>query len=89
MMAHFNRIEALLGLTRVEAARAELDAEVAVLAAAGLDTAREDYGRRWRRLHAVVLVLSGEPAKAIPIARSSKRKFFSRSRQSDPPAGGQ
>jgi tetratricopeptide (TPR) repeat protein len=68
MNTHFNRVEALLGLARVDAARAELDAEVAVLDAAGLDTAREDYGRHWRRLQAKVLVMAGEPARAIPIA---------------------
>jgi tetratricopeptide (TPR) repeat protein len=68
MMAHFNRVEALLGLDRVADARAELDADLAALGAAGLDTAREDYGRRWRRLQAKVLVMGGEPAKARPIA---------------------
>jgi tetratricopeptide (TPR) repeat protein len=67
MMAHFNRVQALLGLERVEEARAELDAELGVLGAAGIDMARDDYGRRWRRLQAKVLVMAGEPVKARPI----------------------
>jgi tetratricopeptide (TPR) repeat protein len=67
MNVHFNRVEALLGLARLDDARATLDAEVKVLGAAGLDTAREDYGRHWRRLQAKVLVMAGEPEKALPI----------------------
>ncbi|HEY2509290.1 MAG TPA: serine/threonine-protein kinase [Polyangiaceae bacterium] len=65
MMAHFNRIEALLGLDRVEEARAALETEMTVLRARGVDTSRDDYGRRWSRLEGKVLVMTGEYKQAI------------------------
>jgi tetratricopeptide (TPR) repeat protein len=69
MMAHFNRVEALLGLARIDEARADLETETRILGAAGMDTLREDYGRKWRRLRAKLFVLAGEHAAALPILR--------------------
>ena len=65
MMAHFNRIEALLDLNRSEEAKAALETEMTVLRARGVDTSRDDYGRRWRRLQGKVLVMTGEYKKAL------------------------
>ncbi len=64
MNAHFNRAEALIGTDAIALARTEVQTEMAALDAADMDTARDDYGRHWKRLNGKILLLSGDYEKA-------------------------